>query len=286
MRRVIGSTNIEVFPIGLGAMPLSIQDRPDKEQAEAVIVAAVEAGVEFIDTANCYCIDNTDFGHNERLISAAMKNLPRGAQVTIATKGGLTRPEGRWETDGRPESLRRACEQSLRNLDVDTIVLYQYHAPDSSVPFTDSVGELARLREEGKIQHVGLSNVDRHHVDAAREIVPIVSVQNRCHVLYKHDLNSGLLDYCGKAGITYIPYSPVGGGRGHKRLPQVETLGEIASTHDTSVYCVALAWLLQKGRHLLPIPGASRAASIADSVQAVEVHLSAQQVASIDALPE
>ena len=97
-------------------MPLSIQSRPDKEHAEAVIVAAVEAGMEFIDTANCYCIDNTDFGHNERLISTAMRNLLNGAQVTIATKGGFTRPGGRWETDGRPESLRRVCEQSLRDL--------------------------------------------------------------------------------------------------------------------------------------------------------------------------
>lgn len=138
----------------------------------------------------------------------------------------------------------------------------------------------------GKIEHVGLSNVDRHHIDTARKIVPIVSVQNRCHVLYKRDLTSGLLDYCGAQGITYIPFNPVGGGHGHKRLLQVETLSEIAARHDTSVYCIALAWLLQKGRHVLPIPGASRVASITDSVKAVDIQLSAQEVAGIDALPE
>ena len=173
-----------------------------------------------------------------------MRNLPNRAQITIATKGGFTRPGGRWETDGRPESLRRACEQSLRDLDVDTIVLYQYHSPDSSVPFTDSVGELARLRDEGKIEHVGLSNVDRHHIDTARKIVPIVSVQNRCNVLYKHDLTSGLLDYCGVQGITYIPYSPVGGGQ---RPQAAASGGDVirdcrATRYQRLLYCAGLAF--------------------------------------------
>ena len=286
MKRVIGNTGIEVFPIGLGAMPLSLQGRPSEEQASAVVLAALAAGVQFIDTANCYCIDNSDFGHNERLVAKAVRNSGDTGRITIATKGGLTRPQGRWETDGRPASLRRACEQSLESLGVEIIDLYQYHAPDTAVPFTESIGELARLREEGKIANVGLSNVEQHHIKIARRIVPIVSVQNKCNVLYKRDLTNGLLDYCGVEGIVYIPYSPVGGGHGHKRLPGVETLSIIARQHDSSVYCIALAWLLHKGNHVLPIPGASRVASIEDSVKAVGIQLSEENIVSLDALTE
>ncbi|MDJ0957524.1 MAG: aldo/keto reductase [Arenicellales bacterium] len=286
MKRVIGDTDLEVFPIGLGAMPMSLRGRPSEEQAKAVILTALEAGVDFIDTANCYCIDNSDFGHNERLVAGVVRNSSNSARVIIATKGGLTRPQGRWETDGRPESLRSACEQSLESLGVETIDLYQYHAPDTAVPFTESIGELGRLREEGKIANVGLSNVEQHHIKIARKIVPIASVQNKCNVLYKKDLANGLLDYCGVEGITYIPYSPVGGGHGHRRLSGVEALSTIAHEHDSSVYCIALAWLLHKGNHVLPIPGASRVASIEDSVKAVDIKLSEEEVLSLDALSE
>ena len=136
MKRAIGNTDIEVFPIGLGAMPLSLRGRPKEEQARAVILAALAAGVDFIDTANCYCVDNSDFGHNERLIAKVLRDAGSAARITIATKGGLTRPQGRWETDGRPASLRKACEQSLESLGVDNIDLYQYHTPDTAVPFT------------------------------------------------------------------------------------------------------------------------------------------------------
>ena len=286
MKRVIGNSGIEVFPIGLGAMPLSLRGRPDEDQAKSVILAALAAGVDFIDTADCYCIDNSDFGHNESLVARTVKSSSSTTRVVIATKGGLTRPQGRWERDGRPESLRRACEHSLKSLGIESIDLYQYHAPDTAVPFAESIGELGRLREEGKITNVGLSNVEQHHIKIARTIVPIVSVQNKCNVLYKKDLNNGLLDYCGIEGITYIPYSPVGGGYGHKRLAGVDTLAKIAQQHDSSVYCIALAWLLCKGDHVLPIPGASRIDSIKDSVKAVDIQLSEEEVLSLDALSE
>ncbi|MDH3690042.1 MAG: aldo/keto reductase [Gammaproteobacteria bacterium] len=285
MHRTIGITDIKAFAIGLGAMPLSIAGRPDAEQGKAVILAALEAGVDFIDTADCYCIDDNDFGHNEKLITSALAGLSAAQRPTVATKGGLTRPGGRWERNGLPEHLRNACEKSLRNLGVETIVLYQLHAPDSAVPFSDSVGELARLHEQGKIANVGLSNVDKDQIDTAKDIVPISSVQNECHVLYKKDMANGLVDYCGTQGITYIPYSPVGGD-GHKKLPEVHLLAEIASKHGVSVYQVALAWLLHKGDHVLPIPGASRISSIRDSAKAVELRLSPEEVARIDAIPD
>lgn len=285
MYRRIGNTELNVFAIGLGAMPLSITGRPNRERALEVIDAALDAGVNFIDTANCYCLDHTDIGHNERLISDCLRHR-KAVDIIVATKGGLTRPDGRWERDGRPASLRAACDQSLRDLDVETIPLYQFHAPDPAVTFVDSIGELARLQDAGKISHLGLSNVDVSHLEMAREIIPVVSVQNRCNVLCKDDLKNGVVDYCRQHGITYLPYSPVGGGNGHNKLPGEATLKEIADRHGISVYCVALSWLLHKGEHILPIPGASQPNSILDSVKAVGTQLTDTEIAQIDRIPD
>ena len=286
MNRKIGKSGRSVFAVGLGGMPLSIHGRPDRHHAAEVIEAAVESGVDFIDTADSYCLDDNDIGHNERLIAETLRPLGVADCVLVATKGGLTRPNGRWERCGSPEHLRTACERSLVSLGTDSIALYQYHAPDTTVPFADSIGTLANLRAEGKIQNVGLSNVTRDHIDEALTQVPIVSVQNRCHVLCQHDIDSGLVNYCATQGITYIPYSPVGGGRGHKMLSDVAALREIGSRHHCSPYRVALAWLLSKGNHILPIPGASRVESIIDSARAVEVTLSSQEVLQIDRLAD
>lgn len=281
-RRRIGESGIEVFPIGLGAMPLSLPGRPDSTRGAAVIRAAIEAGVDFIDTADCYAIDDGDIGHNERLIRTALEQCAN--PVLVATKGGLTRPGGRWVENGRPSHLRGACESSLRNLGLETLRLYQFHCPDPRVPLEDSLGELVRLRDEGKIQHLGLSNVDRQEIETARAIAPIVSVQNLCHPLCQRDIRSGLVDYCRQAGIAYIPYSPLGGGRGYRKLAGTRPLCEIADRHGCSVYAAALAWLLSKGDHVLPIPGASRPESILDSARAVGIRLSSDETARIDEL--
>ncbi|MDH3375571.1 MAG: aldo/keto reductase [Gammaproteobacteria bacterium] len=286
MKRQIGKSGRWVFAVGLGGMPLSIRSRPDRHHAAAVIEAAVESGVDFIDTADSYCIDDNDIGHNERLISETLRQLDTTDRVLLATKGGLTRPDGRWERCGSPEHLRAACERSLVALGTESIALYQFHAPDTTVPFADSIGALADLRAQGKIQNVGLSNVTRNHIDDALTQVPIVSVQNRCHVLCQDDIRSGLLDYCATKGITFIPYSPVGGGNGHKTLRDVAVLREIGHGHQCSPYRVALAWLLSKGNHVLPIPGASRIESITDSARAVDVTLSSQEILQIDRLAD
>ncbi len=282
MKRNLGKSGRYIFAIGLGGMPLSIRGRPDRHHAAAVIKAAIDSGVDFIDTADSYCLDDNDIGHNERLIAETLRQLGAADRVVLATKGGLTRPDGRWERCGTPDHLRTACERSLVSLGADSIALYQYHAPDTTVPFADSIGTLADLRMEGKIQNIGLSNVTRDHIDDALTQVPIQSVQNRCHVLCQDDVRSGLLDYCATKGITYIPYSPVGGGNGHKTLRDVAALREIGNRHQCSPYRVALAWLLSKGNHVLPIPGASRIESITDSARAVEVVLSSQEILQID----
>lgn len=284
MRRKLGRTGVDVFAIGFGAMSLSIQDRPDQERAVRTIEAALEAGIDLIDTADVYCLGEDDVGHNERLIGRALAALGVGRRVHVATKGGLRRPHGAWTRDGDPDHLRRACEESLRALGVQSVFLYQLHAVDPKVRFEDSVGALARLREEGKIQHVGLSNVDERQLEAAMRIVPIQSVQNRANVLVRADFETGMVRACEAHGVTFIAYSPVGGGRGHVRLAQQPLLTELAAKYEASPHRIALAWLLAKGENVVPIPGARRPESIRDSARAVEVQLHPDDVQRLDAM--
>lgn len=283
MRRNLGDTNIELFPIGLGAMPLGIRGSLPAQDAIDVIHAAIEAGMNFIDTANVYCTDNQDIGLNERTIAQALASVD-SQDIVVATKGGLVRPQGRWERRGSPQHLRSACEKSLQDLNVEAITLYQMHAPDPVVPFVDSVGELARLQSEGKIINVGLSNVNRELLDEAIDIVTIASVQNRCNIYHTIDLKNGFVDYCKQKSITYIAYSPMGGGGGHSGLRNETVLADLAETHETTVYQIVLAWLLQKSDNILPIPGAGRVSSAVSSAHAIHVKLSNDDVARIDAI--
>ncbi|MDP9348171.1 MAG: aldo/keto reductase, partial [Gemmatimonadota bacterium] len=175
----LGRTGWEVSRMGMGAMPLSIRERPEWEEGKRVVQHAVRLGVRFIDTADAYCLHEGEIGHNERLVAEALEEIGARGRVVVATKGGLVRPGGRWERNGRPKHLRAACEQSLRALGVEAIDLYQLHAPDPEVPFEDSVGEISRLWEEGKVRAVGISNVTLEQVHVAQEIVEVTSVQNR-----------------------------------------------------------------------------------------------------------
>ncbi|MGH8643538.1 MAG: aldo/keto reductase [Gammaproteobacteria bacterium] len=284
MNRSIGNTDLEVYAIGLGAMPLSLEGRPNQSQAQEVIDAFVEAGGNFIDTANVYCLDNADIGHNERLICEVLSRREKREAVTVATKGGLTRPEGRWEVDGRPQWLRASCEKSLRDLGTDAISLYQLHAVDPQVDLAESLGELRRLKEEGKIRHIGVSNVALDQLQYALRLVEIAAVQNRCNLFEHRDFDNGLVEFCGQNSITYIPHSPVGGHHGHKRLVQERLLRELSTKYGESSYCIALAWLLQKGEHILPIPGASKVSSIRDSMRAPGLRLHPLDVSRIDQL--
>jgi aryl-alcohol dehydrogenase-like predicted oxidoreductase len=261
-------------------MPLSIQGRPDEAHAIAVIHAALDAGITFIDTADAYCLDDSDIGHNERLIAKALAAWP-SADVVIATKGGLERPGGAWVSNGRPEHLRAACERSLVALGVAHIDLYQLHAPDPGVPFADSVGALAELRREGKIRHVGLSNVDVSHLREAEDIVPVVSVQNRCNLFDTASFENGVVAYCEAHDIAFLPHSPMGGHRGHTRLAQHEQLGHMAARLAVTPYELALAYLLASSPVMIPIPGASRTASIQSSARAADISLSAADLAAL-----
>ncbi|MBK8538064.1 MAG: aldo/keto reductase [Candidatus Competibacteraceae bacterium] len=286
LQRELNSTGLKFKAIGLGAMPLSISGRPDEAQAFAVIEAFIAGGGDFIDTANVYCLDDDDIGHNERLIQQALSQLGIGERVMVATKGGLRRPGGAWVVDGDPNGLRLSCERSLQALKTDCIGLYQLHAVDPKLDFRHSLEALIKLQEEGKIRYIGLSNVSPAQLEQALSLALIASVQNRCNLFDKRDFRNGLIDFCQARRITYIPYSPVGGGHGHIRLAQEPLLLQLAAQYEATPQRIALAWLLHKGQHILPIPGASKVASIRDSLQATHLTLSPEDIAALDRLPD
>ena len=266
--------------IGFGGMPLSIQGRPPEDVGRAVINAAIDAGITLIDTADVYCLNDGDLGHNERLISSAIRNRPDRDQIKIATKAGMRRPGGNWTRDGTPKHIREACEKSLRALGVDQIWLYQFHAPDPSVPFEKSVEAFAELQRAGKCRHVGLSNVEVDQIDAASAIVEVHSVQNRLNPYFRESI--GVAEECGRRKITFLAYSPVGGGRLAKKIPQFPVLQKIAATHKCSPHTVVLAWVRSKGDTVVPIPGARTVEHAVDSARSVEVTLTPDEIAQID----
>ena len=255
--RALGPGAPAVPVIGYGGMHLSIAGRPPEEQGIRVLHAAFDAGVTLVDTADAYCLDQQDIGHNERLIARALA-LWRGARdrVTVATKGGMVRPGGRWDNDARPAQLRAACERSLAALGVERIALYQLHAPDPRVPFAESVGELARLREQGKVRWVGLSNVSVAQIREAQGIVPVTSVQNRLNPFFREALSGGVVRYCAEQGIGFLAYSPTGGGRLTLKVPHHPVLARIAGARRTSAHAVVLAWVLAQSPGAIVIPSA------------------------------
>jgi aryl-alcohol dehydrogenase-like predicted oxidoreductase len=279
--RSLGSSGLTVAAVGLGGMYLSIRERPSEGEAVRTIHAALDAGMTLIDTADVYCFDERDIGHNERLIARALKERA-SANVVVATKGGLERPNGAWTRNARPAHLRGACERSLEALGVQRIDLYQLHAPDPRVPFAESVGELARLRAEGKIAHVGLSNVSVREIDEALRIVPIVSVQNRWNPQDRAPESDGVLDHCTRLGLAFLPYSPFGGASGARSLARVGRLAVEAKKRGMSPHRLVLAWMLARSPVVIPIPGARRVASVADSAQAADVVLTADDVQTVE----
>ena len=281
--RPLGPGAPAVSAIGFGGMPLSTPGRPPDAQAIRTIHAALDARVTLIDTANVYCVDDGDIGHNERLIARALASWSgRRDGVIVATKGGMTRPAGRWERNGgHPDQLRRACESSLKALGVERIDLYQYHAPDPSVPFAESMGALAELRAQGKIRWVGLSNVSVAQIEEARTIVSVTTVQNRLSPFFREALERGIIAHCGAQGIGFLAYSPVGGGRLHKKLPDHPVVRPIAERHGASPHAVVLAWVLAQGPTVIPIPGGRTPEHVRDAIGAAEVRLSQEDVAAI-----
>jgi aryl-alcohol dehydrogenase-like predicted oxidoreductase len=269
----------EVFPIGLGAMPMSLSGRPEEGQSIRAIHAALDAGVNLIDTADAYCVDESDVGHNERLIAKALKGRRDG--VIVATKAGHIRPGGAWELDGRPEHVRAACEASLKALDTDRIDLYQYHRPDPDVPYAETVGAFKELQDEGKVRWIGLSNCTVEQLEEALGVAEIVSVQNQLSLDFTSPLAKGEVDACTERGLAFLPWSPLGGIGKSDSTGRVDPVREAAEAHGVSSQQVALAWLLAQGPTVIPIPGASRPESITDSARAAELELTEDELGAI-----
>ncbi len=282
-QRSLGPDAPQVASVGFGGMPLSIQGRPEEPLSLAVIRAVLDAGMTLIDTADVYCLSDEDIGHNERLIARGLKSWsgPKDS-VVVATKGGLTRPGGRWERNGRPKHLRQACDRSLRALGVERIELYQFHAPDPGVPFAESIEAIAELQREGKIRWVGLSNVSVPEIEQARRVVQVQTVQNRLNPFFREALRDGVVEYCGEHGLGFLAYSPVGGGRLNKKLPSHPVVAPIAARLGVSAHAVTLAWVLAQGPTVIVIPGARSTDHALDSLTASTLELSPDDLAAID----
>ncbi len=266
--------DLTVGRLGFGAMRLcgpGIWGEPeDPAAAEAVLRRVVELGINLIDTADAYGPEV-----NERQISSALYPYPD--DLVIATKGGLVRSRPRsLEPNGTPEHLRAACEGSLRRLRLDRIDVYQLHRPDPRVAFEDSVWALAELRDEGKIRHVGLSNVGVRELIRALDIVPIVSVQNRYNLTDRS--SEAVIETCEREGIAFIPWFPLATG---KLAQPGGTLDEIARRHESTPAQVALAWLLAKSPVMLPIPGTASVEHLEENVAATELRLSEEDIATL-----
>ncbi|PYJ73479.1 MAG: oxidoreductase [Verrucomicrobia bacterium] len=269
--------DLTVNRLGFGAMRITGEGiwgwPPDRQNALKVLRRAVELGVTLIDTADAYGPETS-----ELLIAEALYPYPKG--LVIATKGGLTRPgASQWVPNGRPEHLKQAVEGSLKRLRLKRIDLYQLHTIDPKVPMEASLGVLKEMQDAGKIRHVGLSNVSTEQIVRARKVLPIVSVQNRYNIEDRKTENT--LVYCEKESLGFMPWFPIGGGRGLKPENALETT---ARNHDVSAIQVALAWLLERSPVMLPIPGTSSVAHLEENVAAAKLNLSPAEWKAIDAL--
>ena len=268
------SEELVVGRLGFGAMrvtgPGAWGEPLDPDEARRVLRRAVDLGITLIDTADSYGPEVS-----EKLIAETLYPYPEG--LVIATKGGLTRPRReRWDRNARREHLRDACEGSLKRLKLERIDLYQLHAPDPRVPLEDSVGTLADLQAEGKIRHIGLSNVDVGELRRARALVPIVSVQNRFN---RADRSSEeVLEECERDGIAFLPWNPLGAGR---HSGETNALARIAARHDATPIQIGIAWLLALSPVMVPIPGTSSLAHLEQNVAAARIRLSSGDLTTL-----
>lgn len=264
---------LEVYRLGFGAMRLTgdgIWGPPsDRDEAIRVLRRTLDFDIDFIDTADAYGPHV-----NEELIAEALHPYPEN--LVIATKGGLVRPgPNKWEPKGNPEHLRKTCEESLRRLKLDRIDLYQLHRIDPKVPSEDQFATLSSLQEEGKIRHIGLSEVSVDEIREAEKFFPVVTVQNKFH-LNERQWND-VIDYCEDHGIGFIPWNPLGAGK-----LDSDRLRSVAERHDATPMQIALSWLLELSPNMLPIPGTSRVKHLKENVKAASIKLTDQDMAELD----
>ncbi len=263
--------DLTVHRLGFGAMRVTGEgiwgEPPNREQAKAALRRAIELNVDFIDTADSYGPEVS-----ENLIAEALYPYPD--DLVIATKGGYVRPgPGRWVPDGRPEHLREACEGSLRRLRLDQIPLYQFHVPDPKVPYAESIRALVELKDEGKIRHIGVSNVTEDQLREAQRLTPVVSVQNRYNAADRS--SESMVDLCDQEKLVFLPWAPI---QDADKLPPVLSAAHI---HGASTRQIALAWLLTRSPQILPIPGTATPDHVAENVAATSIQLTNLEATAI-----
>ncbi|WP_214108675.1 aldo/keto reductase [Acrocarpospora catenulata] len=277
--------NVAVSAIGLGAMPMSVLGHmPDEAQSIRTVHAALDAGITLIDTADAYTPSHREVGHNERLIAKALASWSGDTDgVLVATKGGHTRvPGGGWDVNGRPDYLREACDRSLKALGVDVIGLYQHHRPDPAVPYAETIGALKELVAAGKIRMAGISNADPAQIREAAEILgpDLVSVQNQYSPHFRS--SEPEIDVCAELNLAFLPWSPLGGMGSARQLGSAHAaFGEVADERGVSPQQVCLAWMLARSPNVVPIPGSSNPDTILDSLKALELELTAEELARL-----
>ena len=272
-------------PLALGCMRLSTE--PDRDETAAIVVlhAALDAGVTLLDTADAYCWTDDDRGHNERLVARALSTWPGDrSSIVVATKGGMTRPGGRWVPNGRAKHLAAAVEGSCRALGVQKIDLYQLHAPDPRVPLATSVRALADLKRQRLVGGIGLCNVTVSQIEEARRIVEIDSIQVEASLWHDQQFLSGVVRYCVDNPLRLLAYRPLGGSKSRSRAAANPVLVEIAAQCGTTPFDVALAWLAGLSEHIVPLPGATAIDTARSIARYRTLQLTSEQTARLDEL--
>lgn len=285
----IGATGERVHRVGFGSMALGYPARPDVSDAVRILCRLADAGSVYLDTADVYCKHERELGYAESLISrASARHGVLRRRLVVGTKGGLIRTGSGFGIDASPVHLRAACEASLRRLSTECVFLYFLHAFDDRFPIEDSVGELSRLQEEGKILHIGVSNVCADRLRRATRVARVEAVQNKFNPLHKWDLTDGIIDYCEEHRITYMAYSPFGGKKngGHRRLMSHPIVRRLAAHHGFSPYQLVVAWLLGQSPRVLPIPSATRLEDVSANLEAAAISLTRSSASVLDAIED
>ena len=269
--------------MSLGCMRLSTERERDDERALTVLHAAFDGGVTLLDTADAYCLDDSDVGHNERLIARALNTWTGDrSRIIVATKGGLTRPHGDWVPDGRARHLRSACEASLRALGQERIQLYQLHVIDPRTPLATSVRALASLKDDGLVERIGLCNVNVGQIEEARRITEIATVQVELNLWQDTNVLNGVVQYCITHGLQLIAYRPLGGGKNTRRASSDPVLAEVAARHRASAHEIALAWIEDLSDAIVAVPGPTRLETVQSIVRSRRIQLSDDDRARLD----
>ena len=280
----LGNTPLSVSAIGFGAMHLSLAGRPPEAQSLDVLHRVLDLGVTFIDTADAYCRDEADKHHNEAIIHKALATYPGDtSRVVVATKGGLMRPGGSWTRNGNPDHLHQAIRESHAALGGERpIALWQHHAVDPHYPVETSLEPVREAVRDGLIRFVGVSNYSVEQIKRARAVVEVVSVQNQYSPWHRRPEHDGVLDYCEAEGLTFLPWSPLGGSSRAKRLNEIDGLATLAREKGISPQRLVIAWLMARSPCILPIPGSSRRVNAEDLLAAAAVTLTGDEVRRID----